>query len=444
MKKQGQLYVLTVVIAFWLTACGSSPLVRPETEHLGTSESVLVGISQSPIPTPTPTQRPQSIPPPVPTVIAIPPQDVVTTDTLEPGLKIVYSEIATLSEETSETNIWMSNVIKLDKRKLLTKIGPHKQGYWPGGIIAPDSKKLLYSLTPVNLSGGEAHKGQREIWILDIGSGKQAKLLEIVSGFVKWLPDSQTIMYSQNEYDDMGGVKSQIYLMSITDRHETPIFSTSGWGFSSLSFLDKQTLLYLDWKSDMLTEVRTLDLSSGQTKLLQAIDVPRPWDSYSISPDNSSLLVTRLIPEKEYELVSILLSTGEKKTILTAPYNPEVDTHPIYRLDARWLPDSQNLSIHFPPQADQPAHLSLVDAAGKTPPQFILADSTFLAQGSEANKTDGFLLPGLWSPEGQWLTLAQYPRVGQEVYVLGLAVDTMTRIPTTNPSFGIGVVGWVE
>jgi Tol biopolymer transport system component len=355
----------------------------------------------------------------------------------------VYAET---DGQAGQTQIWMSNVAQLDKRKLLTS-GTHKPSYGPGGMVSPDGSKLLYSLTPIDLSEKEALRGGNEIWILDIKSGEQKRVLDLVKGFVKWTPDSQSIVYSQNEYDDEGEVETKIYIMSISDLKNVLVFSINSYAFTFMDFLDTQTLLYLEEKSDTLTEIRILNVYTGETKLLQKIDVTRPWSSYSISPDNKVLLIIRKdasSTEQRYEIITVSLATGEKQTFLTYPYHQDVDKHPIYRLDARWLLNSQELLVHFPPQVDRSSYLGLVSVNKKASPQPFLDNASFLKKRPEYSNLETFLIMGRWSPDGKWLTLLQYPTSDRDVYLLEIATRRLTHIPSIDSSHWIITMGWIK
>ncbi len=436
--KNLQYWFLVLIMVILVIGCGSPPLALPEST--GQEEA---NTPNSPLATPKPEATATKVGYPIPEVISIPPQNVTTVDSLASGLKIVYAET---DGKAGESKIWMSNTDQLDKRVLLAKIGPHKPYYGLGGQVSPDGTKLDYVVVPPDASSKSIVEIGYELWILDIATQVSNKIPEAVNGFVKWTPDSKSIVYSRNKYDEMGGVDTKVYLMPLDDWQEKLVFSTNSY-FTPLEFLDNQRLLYLEIKSEKSAEVRSLDLTSGQTQLLREVDVPQHWESYHLSPDKNTMLIVRVdtnSSEKKYELIAVSLVTGEKQTLLTYPYHQDVDRHPIYRPDVRWLPNSQDFVVHSPPQTDWVSHLDLMSVNTKVSPQPFLDNASFLKKPPEYSDLETFLMMGEWSPDGKWLTLLQYPKPGQLVYLLEVATKKMTLIPLEDPSHSVSVMGWVQ
>lgn len=291
-------------LSLWLILSACTPSSQPVNQ---------ANSPRSVIPTPTGTVAPTATMF-TPTLNTIPSTDLTTIDTLSSGLKIVYAET---DAATDETDVWLSNVETLEKRKQVVSF-IHKERYSPLGQVSPDGDKLWYAFTPPNSSGSEAQIGLKEVSVVDdIENSSQPTFIKTINGFVKWLPDNKTLVYSVNNDDGLGNVETKLYLRSISNADDRLIFTANNFSFTLVSFLDEQTMLYFDKKEIDLTEVRTLDLVSGSTTLLREINIPRPWASYAISPDNTQLLI---LPLESNELTYISLTTDETKTILSYPY----------------------------------------------------------------------------------------------------------------------------
>lgn len=394
-------------------------------------EILTATVTVVPKPTFTPTITPTSL---LPTVVSIAPQNVVATNTLTEGLKIVYIETNGMA---GEAKFWISNVTNLEKRLLLTE-ARYKPRYAPGGSISPDKRKLLYSVTPPNTPPSEI---SREIWVLDMETLTSIKVIEDVNGFAKWLPDSETIIYSKQVYVDKvnGKVNSQIYTINTNNLQETFVTLIDNF-IIPITFPNTNSLFYLDGD-----ELINLDFISGKNSVSQKINVPEYWDRYAISPDGEFMLIAKLnrnSDQKKYEIIIVSLENGQMNTILTAPYVQ--GNNPVYHFNFKWSPNSQHFLLFVPPQVSSLPHIELWGSNGNQISETFLMNTSFLNQNVNTNNFDSSLLLGHWSPDGNWLSLNHYPKASREVYLLEISRNTMTRIPVTKELWGISVVGWID
>jgi len=141
--------------------------------------------------------------------------------------------------------------------------------------VSPDNKSVMYTVTFYDIA---QNKGNREILVTDIKSGKTKQITETSAGefSIQWKPESTDIGFLY--LDDNG--EFQLFEMSIEGKNKTQISSIPG-GLGSFSYApDGKHILYL---ADVAKTPTTADLHPDMPQAnVRIIDemMYRHWDQW--------------------------------------------------------------------------------------------------------------------------------------------------------------------
>lgn len=390
---------------------------------------------QTPIPPGTPTTVPTpraTVTPPVPgTPTAVP----TSPGPLPPGPKVVYGETDSLS---GATTIWLASTANPELRRALTTF-VHKVGYGVQGAVSPDGSRIAYLIIPRGTSERAARTAGGELWVMNSDGTDPHHIADQV-GWVNpqtmWAPDNRTLVFGRRvpiESPTSFQTPSRIELYVVTTDGAEPRLILSddtahdiqpvGWS------TDGRFFYYARWTNlQDRWELWRVDVLSSSMQFQITAPFPNA-QSPILAPDGTKMVISAL--EGEQRILVILSIDGrEQRTIVRGATGDQ----PINRYAAIWSPDSQELLVHIPPEAEQPARLERINL--RTGQRHIVL--------TEPVSGEEFFIPRSWSPDGVWLFVLKYPRLQSLAYLLRVAGGSMAQIPLSQPSNWVTLLGWTD
>ncbi len=382
-------------------------------------------------PTAVPTPRATAIPPVPGTPTAVP----TSPGPLPLGPKVVYGETDSLS---GTTTIWLASTANPELRRALTTF-VHKVGYGVQGAVSPDGNSIAYLIIPRGTSERAARTAGGELWVMNSDGTDPHRIADRV-GWVSpqtmWAPDNRTLVFGRRVpiasptgfqtplrtelfVVTTDGAEPQLILSDDTAHDIQPV----GWSTDGrLFYYARWTNLQDRW------ELWRVDVLSGAMQFQITAPFPNA-QSPILAPDGTKVVISALEGEQRI-LVTLSIDGREQKTVVRGATGDQ----PINRYAAIWSPDGQDLLVHIPPEAGQPARLERINL--RTGQRHIVI--------TEPVSGEEFFIPRSWSPDGVWLVVLKYPRLQSLAYLLRVAGGPMAQIPLSQSSNWVTLLGWTD
>lgn len=386
--------------------------------------------------TPTPPGTPTTLPTPrvtvTPPVPGTPTPVPTSPGPLPPGPKVVYGETDSLS---GATTIWLASTANLELRRALTTF-VHKVGYGVQGAVSRDGNSIAYLIIPRGTSERAARTAGGELWVTNSDGTDRHRVADQVGYLAMWTPDSSALAFGrlvalENPSDPQVPFRTELYLVT-ADGAGQKLFLTdeSAYGIQPLGWSeDGQLFYYARVTLQGRWELWGVDIRTGSTQFQTFLPSQYLIQSASLSPDGANVLLT-VLEEHQYAVIVLGIDGREQRTIVRGATGDQ----PINRYAVIWSPDSQDLLVHIPPEAEQPARLERINL--RTGQRHIVI--TEQVSGEE------FFIPRSWLPDGVWLVVLKYPRPQSLAYLLRLAGGPMAQIPLSQSSNWVTLLGWTD
>lgn len=386
--------------------------------------------------TPTPSGTPTAIPTPRATATPRAPSTPTAVPTpsgpLPPGLKIVYGET---DGPSGTTTIWLASIANLEQRRALATL-IHKVGYGIEGAVSPDRRRVAYLVIPPGTSEKAARTTGGELWVINMDGAGPQRVADQVGYLAMWTPDGRALVFGrmvalENPKDLQVPFRTGLYIvMADGSGSKLLLMDESAYGIQPLGWSKNGQIFYYAkitlqgqwqlWGADIYTSSTQFQTSLPSEYLIQ---------SASLSPDGNNVLLT-VLENQEYALITFSVDGREQRTILKGARGDQ----PIDRYAAIWSPDSQELLVHIPPEASQPAHLDRINL--RTGQKHTIM--------TESVSGEDFFIPRSWAPDGVWLLVLKYPRPQSLAYLVKSTGGSMMQIPLSKPSNWITFIGWTD
>ncbi len=387
---------------------------------------------QTPIPPGTPTTVPTpqaTVTPPVPgTPTAVP----TSPGPLPPGPKVVYGETDSLS---GATTIWLASTANPELRRALTTF-VHKVGYGVQGAVSPDGSRIAYLIIPRGTSERAARTAGGELWVMNSDGTDRHRVADHVGYLAMWTPDSSALVFSrlvalENPSDPQVPFRTELYLVTADGAGQKLFLADeSAYGIQPLGWSeDGQLFYYARVTLQGRWELWGVDILTGSTQFQTFLPSQYLIQSASLSPDGANVLLM-VLEERQYALIVLSIDGREQRMIVRGATGDQ----PLNRYAAIWSPDSQDLLVHIPPEAEQPARLERFNL--RTGQRHIVL--------AEPVSGEEFFIPRSWSPDGVWLLVLKYPRPQSLAYLLRVAGGSMAQIPLSQSSNWVTLLGWTD
>lgn len=386
--------------------------------------------------TPTPPGTPTTVPTPRVTITPPVPGTPTTVPTppgpLPPGSKVAYGET---DGAAGNTLIWLASTTNPELRRVLTTF-THKVGYGVQGAVSPDGNKVAYLVIPPDASERAARTAGGELWVMDSDGADRHRVADQVGYLAMWTPDSSALAFGrlvalENPSDPQVPFRTELYLVTADGAGQRLFLADeSAYGIQPLGWSEEGQLFYYARVTlQGRWERWGVDIRTGSTQFQTFVPSQYLIQSASLSPDGANILLT-VLEEHEYALIVLSIDGRQQRTIVRGATGDQ----PINRYAAIWSPDSQDLLVHIPPEAEQPARLERINL--RTGQRHIVI--------TEPVSGEEFFIPRSWSPDGVWLVVLKYPRPQSLAYLLRLAGGPMAQIPLSQSSNWITLLGWAD
>lgn len=386
--------------------------------------------------TPTPPGTPTAVPTPRATVTPPAPGTPTPVPTpsgpLPAGPKIVYGDT---DGSSGTTTIWLASATNPELRKALTTV-VHKVGYGVQGAVSPDGNNIAYLIIPRGTSERAARTAGGELWVMNSDGTDRHRVADQVGYLAMWTPDSSALAFGrlialENPTDPQVPFRTELHLVTADGANQTLFLADeSAYGIQPLGWSeDGQLFYYARVTLQGRWELWGVDIRTGSAQFQTFLPPQYLIQSASLSPDGANVLLT-VLEEHQYALIVLSIDGRVQRTIVRGATGDQ----PLNRYAAIWSPDGQDLLVHIPPEADQPARLERINL--KTGQRHIVI--------SEPVSGEEFFIPRSWSPDGVWLVVLKYPRPQSLSYLLRVAGGPMVQIPLSQSSNWVTLLGWTD
>ena len=260
------------------------------------------------------------------------------------------------------TTIWLASIANLERRQAVATL-VHKAGYGVEGAVSPDGRRIAYLIIPPRTSEKAARTTGGELWVMNTeGTGPQL-VANQVGYLAMWAPDGHALVFGrmvalENPKDPQVPFRTELYMV-MADGSDSKLLLADesaygiqpiGWSKNGQIFYYAKITLQGQW------ELWGADIYAGSTQFRTSLPSKYLIQSASLSPDGNNVLLT-VLEKQEYALITFRVDGREQRTILKGARGEQ----PINRYAAIWSPDSQELLVHIPPEASQPAHLDRIN-----------------------------------------------------------------------------------
>lgn len=378
--------------------------------------------------TATPTSRATVTPSASDTPTAVP----TPSGPLPPGPKVVYGET---DGPSGTTTIWLASIANLEQRRALATL-VHKAGYSIEGAVSPDGKRIAYLRIPPGTSEKVARTAGGELWVINTDGAGPQRVADQVGYIAMWTPDGRALVFGrmvalENPKDPQVPFRTELYMVT-ADGSGSKLLLTdeSAYGIQPLGWSkNRQIFYYAKITLQGRWELWGADIYAGSTQFQTSLPSEYLIQSASLSPDGNNVLLT-VLEKQEYALITFSVDGREQRTILKGARGDQ----PIDQYAAVWSPDSQELLVHIPPEASQPAHLDRINL--RTGQKHTIT--------TESISGEEFFIPRSWAPDGIWLLVLKYPRPQSLAYLVKSTGGSMIQIPLSKSSNWITFLGWTD
>lgn len=316
-------------------------------------------------------------------------------------------------------------------RQFLTTAEPAPFG--AKAALSHDQTQVAYSFSR------SARPSTSELWVASLdGTARRQLATGLTSGryenYPIWSPDDRYLAAMRHEYATPPQVNPFPYtqiisMIEVETGQETPLVRVTipnieveiGRQVAPIEWsLDGRHLYF--WKGTggpyELWQVDVMTLEHEYVATIPGQGVPA---CHYLSPDGQWVLcmILETRDPQQYAVIRVPTRLGQAETVVHGAREPLYG--PI------WHPNSQEVTINLPPQANEQAQLQVINVRSHNPRTLAVAET-------------GFLIPRSWSPDGQWLVVERTSENPRNLFVISYQGLPITRITTGG---SLGVVGWL-
>jgi len=382
--------------------------------------------------TPTPPGTPTAVPTPPATVTPPTPGTPTAVPTpsgpLPPGPKVVYAETA----PDGTVTYWAVSAVNPERRRMLATADPARFGV--NATLSHNGRWIVYTFTPTN------DRFAAELWVVRLDGTERKQLASGIDvgryvNYPIWSPDDRYVAVIRQEFETSPQLSpfpytQTISIINIDTGQEIPLVEAY---VPSIEEEARRNIFPLDWSSDGRflyyrlgavdrVELWRVDVKTHVREYVNTISEQGAPRCYFLSPNDRWLLCTvletrdppqyavALVPAEPGEQIDVLISGARD-----ALYNPI------------WHPGGQEVTVVLPPQANEQAKLQTINVQTRATRTIAVAEA-------------GFLVPRMWSSDGQWLAVQKYPETYRTLFILSSDGTQIRQIQTTG---SIEVIGWL-
>lgn len=399
---------LTLVIAYFLSACTSAPTLPT---------------FQSPQTTPTrappPLQTPKPSATPMPTVTSTPTVVPTSPGPLPTGVKVVYAE-----NLDGTVTFWAASAADPAQRRILTTAGAARFGVH--ATLSHDESLIAYTFTNTN------NRFAAELWVVRVdGTNRRLLASDVDVGryvnYPIWSPNSRYLAFARQSAKELPYTQT-VAIVDVQTGMERALVQQA---ISSVEDEGRLWTTLLNWSPDgryLYYQVGTMvhnglwrvDVLSGSRDYIRPI--PDSWPRcYFLSPDGQWLLCTVLVSREpvQYAIVLVPTGSGQARTLIDGVADG------LY--SSIWNPNGQEIAVDVPAQGNAPVELRAINI------QTQISRTIALPQ-------QGVFVPDSWSPDGQWIAAHPFPGRGSSLLLISQDGAQIHHIWTAG---GIKFVGWI-
>jgi len=345
------------------------------------------------------------------TATPFPPSLAYVYSETDPNIAITCIRYATVNDINASTEI---------------AVFDHAVDSQPTGSISPDGKRIALMIT----EKGETTGLSETVWILHTDGSYFQPIGPVLYTWFAWRQDSQALALESQSTGDPS--KKHITQYNVSN------------GESSL-LLDDLSLL----------DIKPLGWASGGNEfVLLSLDRTGLWSVSSINLERSSRIERFSLPPTDLlrnawlspsgthilldvvrgqEAILMLSSLDGTQQIKIASIGAGLFTNPL-PFAAVWTQDGQRILINQP-SAEQNA------TTWKT---YELKGSAGMPINLGVVDPNHYLRPLAWSPDGNWLAMAESPFPYSRLYIKEIGAEDRLRLPLETPGNQAAWLGWLS